>query len=200
MQKENTWIHHDTPYNGWVGTCFVAKWNHEYPPSKLKTITAPNFFFEMVEPQVGTFGQLRCQADTITLPICPIRMPFGQANRLSCFFQAKDFSLELHCLPQPLNNDMGHNRVEFRESDHWNLDSHFQGHFVGVFPLRTPHRSRGLSAWLMLFRRLHDPRNHGALTIRPSPRRSGDDISGCLEWRFNDLDVQRWSKMLLVSI
>ena len=86
----------------------LQMWNHQYPPSKLETIAAPDHFFGSGLASSRNFWSAsmpgrhhkRCQ---FALSECHLVKQIG----LSCFVQAKDYSLELHCLPQPLNNENG---------------------------------------------------------------------------------------------
>lgn len=110
---EYIYIYIDTPWYTLL-YCFklphvsLQMWNHQYPPSKLETIAAPDHFFGSGLASSRNFWSAsmpgrhhkRCQ---FALSECHLVKQIG----LSCFVQAKDYSLELHCLPQPLNNENG---------------------------------------------------------------------------------------------
>lgn len=95
---------------------------YTFPLPNLKPSQLPTIFLEVAWPQAGTFGQLRCQADTINAANLPYQNAiWSSKSGCPALFKQRITAWNFIACLSLSTTRTGHNRVEFQETDHWNL-------------------------------------------------------------------------------
>lgn len=89
------------------------------PLPNLKPSQLPTIFLEVAWPQAGTFGQLRCQADTINAANLPYQNAiWSSKSGCPALFKQRITAWNFIACLSLSTTRTGHNRVEFQETDH----------------------------------------------------------------------------------